>query len=54
MEIFLIKGDWGEILMGRGKEEEIEGKIFSNSKEKTIFAPTDPTTPLNDAYHGGT
>ena len=49
-----MKGDWEEILMGRGEEGEIEGKIFSNSKEKTIFAPTNPTTPLNDAYHGGT
>ena len=30
-------------------------KIFGDSdKKKRIFAATNPTTPLNDAYHGGT
>lgn len=29
-------------------------KIFGDSDKKAYFAATNPTTPLNDAYHGGT
>ena len=29
-------------------------KSFENLTKKRIFAATNPTTPLNDAYHGGT
>ena len=29
-------------------------KIFGDSDKKRIFAATNPTTPLNEAYHGGT
>ena len=29
-------------------------KTFGDSDKKRIFAATNPTTPLNDAYHGGT
>ena len=37
--------------------EDENGKIiygFRVSIKKSIFAATNPTTPLNDAYHGGT
>ena len=29
-------------------------KIFGVPDKKEFFAATNPTTPLNDAYHGGT
>ena len=35
-------------------EMQFSKKIFGDSDKKRIFAATNPTTPLNDAYHGGT
>ena len=36
-------------------EMQFSKKIFGDSDKKMrIFAATNPTTPLNDAYHGGT
>ena len=35
-------------------DKQILKKIFGVSNKKSIFAATNPTTPLNDAYHGGT
>ena len=34
--------------------KQIFKKKFGDSDKKHIFAATNPTTPLNDAYHGGT
>ena len=35
-------------------DKQISKKKFGDSDKKRIFAATNPTTPLNDAYHGGT
>ena len=35
-------------------EMQFSKKIFGDSDKKRIFAATNPTTPLNEAYHGGT
>ena len=35
-------------------QADFEEKYLECPIKKSIFAATNPTTPLNDAYHGGT